>query len=59
MGQIEDCSPGRGSISDSSERLLQRGSGGKSIYKVVVKGEFNAMKNSFYKRPLLVMRMSP
>jgi len=59
LGQNEDCSPGRGSISDSSERLLQSSSGGKSIYKVVVKGEFNAMKNSFYKRLLLVMRMSP
>jgi len=50
---------GGGSISDSSERLLQRGSGGKSIYKVLVKGEFNAMKHLFYKRLLLVMRMSP
>ena len=39
-----------GSISDSSERLLQSSSGGKSIYKVLVKGEFNAMKHSFYKR---------
>ena len=25
-------------------------SGGKSIYKVLVKGEFNTMKHSFYKR---------
>ena len=32
-------------ISDSSERLLQSGSGGKSIYKVLVKGEFNTMKH--------------
>ena len=24
--------------------------GGKSIYKVLVKGEFNTMKHSFYKR---------
>ena len=48
-GQNEDCSP-RGSISDSSERLLQRSSGGKSIYKVLVKGEFNTIKHSFYKR---------
>ena len=30
------------------ERLLQSGSGGKSIYKVLVKGDFNAMKHSFY-----------
>ena len=49
LGQNEDCSLG-GSISDSSERLLQRGSGGKSIYKVLEKGEFYAMKHSFYKR---------
>ena len=54
--QNEDFSLG-GSISDSSERLLQSGSGGKSIYKVLVKGEFNAMKHSFYKRFLLVMRI--
>ena len=58
MGQNEDCSPG-GSISDSSERLLQSGSGGKSIYKVLVKGEYNAMKHSIYRRFKLVMRMSP
>ena len=44
-------------ISDSSERLLQSGSGGKSIYKVSVKGEFKAMKHPFYKRFLLVMRI--
>ena len=55
-GQNEDCSPG-GSISDSSERPLQSGSGGKSIYKVLVKEEFNALKHSFYRRVLLVMRV--
>ena len=49
LGQNEDCSQG-GSISDSSERLLQRGSGGKSIYEVLVKGEFNTRKHSIYKR---------
>ena len=49
LGQNEDCSPGS-STSDSSERLLQSGNGGKSIYKVLVKGEFNTMKHSFYKR---------
>jgi len=49
LGQSEDCSP-EGSISDSSERLLQKGSGGRSIYKVLVKGEFNTIKHSFYKR---------
>ena len=48
-GQNEDCSPG-GSISDSSERLLQNSSGGKTICKVLVKAEFNTMKHSFYKR---------
>ena len=42
---------------DSSERLLQSGSGRRSIYKVLVKGKFNAMKHSFYKRLLLVMRI--
>ena len=35
---------------DCSERLLQSGSGGKSVYKVLVKGEFNTMKHSIYKR---------
>ena len=49
MGQNEDCSLG-GSISDSSERLLQSGSGGKSTYKVLVKGEFSNIKHSFYKK---------
>ena len=39
-----------GSTSDSSERLLQSGSGGRSIYKVLVKGEVNTMKHSIYKR---------
>ena len=48
LGQNEDYSPG-GSSSDSSERLLQSGSGGKSIYKVLVKGECNTMKHSFCK----------
>ena len=33
MEQNKDCSPG-----DSSERLLQRGSGGRSVYKILVKG---------------------
>ena len=56
LGQNEDCTL-EGSISDSSDRLLQSGSGGRSIYKVLVKGEFSAMKHSFYKRFLLVMRI--
>ena len=29
-----------GSVSGGSERVLQSGSGGKSIYEVLVKGEF-------------------
>ena len=49
LGQNEDCSLG-GSISDSSERLLPSGSGGQTIYKVLVKGKLNTMKHSFYKR---------
>ena len=49
LGQNEDSSPG-GSISHSSKRLLQSDSGGKSIYKVLVMGEFSIMKHSFYKR---------
>ena len=36
--------------SQIAERLLQSGSGGKSICKVLVKAEFNTMKHSFYKR---------
>ena len=43
LGHKEDCMSGD-STSDSSERLLQRGSGGRSIYKILVKGEFNAVK---------------
>ena len=60
LRQNEDCSPG-GSISDSSERLLQSSSGGKSIYKVLVKGEFNTMKHSFYKSSFVIHEdlMSP
>ena len=49
MGQNEDWSPGD-STSDSSERLPQRGSGGRSIYKILVKEEFNAIKCLLYKR---------
>ena len=53
MGENEDYSPG-GSISDGCERLLQRGSGGRSIYKVLVKGEFSIVKHSFTKGVSLV-----
>ena len=49
LGQNEDCSLGD-STSDSSEKLLQRCSGGKSIYKILVKGEFNTIKHSFHER---------
>ena len=42
-GQNEDSSLG-GNISDSSERLLQSGSGERSIYKVLVKWEFNTVR---------------
>ena len=31
--------------------------GGRSIYKIFGKGEFNTLKHSFYKRFLLVMRI--
>ena len=55
MGQNEDCSPGD-ITSYSSERLLQRGSGGRSMDKMLVKGKFNAIKHSFYKGVLLVAR---
>ena len=48
-GQDEDCSLGD-STSDDSERLLQRGSGGRSIYKVFEKEEFKAVKCLLYKR---------
>ena len=46
LGQNEDCSL-RDSISDSSEKLLQRGSGGRSIYMILVKGKFNSVKHLF------------
>ena len=49
LGRNKDCSL-RGSTSDSSETELQRGSGGRSTYKILVKGELNAIKRSFYKR---------
>ena len=48
-------------MSDGSERLLLSGSGEKSIYKVLVKEEFNTMKHSFYKRVFVRLEdlMSP
>ena len=48
-GKNEDYSPGD-STSDNSERLLHRGSGGMSIYKILMKGDFNAIKHLLYKR---------
>ena len=49
MEQNEDGSPGA-RTSHSFKRLLQRGSQGRSIYKMLVKMEFNAIKNLLYKR---------
>ena len=48
MGQNEDCSPG--GISDSSERLLQSGSGEGPYIRFWGRGRFNTMKHSSYKR---------
>ena len=45
LGQNEHCSPGD-STSDSSKRLLKRGSEGRSIYKILVKG--SSMQSSAY-----------
>ena len=49
LEQNEDCSP-EDSTSDSSERLLQRGTGQRSIYKLLVKREFKAIKCLLYRR---------
>ena len=49
LGQNEDCIQGA-STSDSSEKLLQRGSGVRSIYKIVVKWKFSAIKGLLCKR---------
>ena len=45
----EDCSLGD-STSKSSERLIQSGNGGWSVYKILLKREFSAIKCLFYKR---------
>ena len=42
-------SPGN-RTSDSSERLLRRGSQGRSIYKTLMKGEFHAIKCLLYEK---------
>ena len=43
LGQNEDGIPGD-RTSDNSERLLQRGSGRRSVYKILVRGKFSAFK---------------
>ena len=48
-GQKKNCSLGD-STSDSFQRLLQRGRGKSKIYKILVKGDFNAIKCLLYKR---------
>ena len=48
LGQNEDCSLGD-STSDSSERLLWRGSGGRSIYMILVKGS-TMQSNTYFTR---------
>ena len=53
LGQKENCSLGD-STSDSSGRLLQTVSGGRSRYKILVKSEFSAIKQLFYKGFLIV-----
>ena len=40
----------REAVSQTALRLLQSISGGKSIYKVFMKGEFDTMKDTFYKK---------
>ena len=53
--QIEDCNPGD-STSESSEQLLQRGSGGRSTYKILVKGSSMQSVTYFTRGFLLVTR---
>ena len=40
----------RDTASQIALRDCSKGAGGRPIYKVLVKGEFNTMKHSFYKR---------
>ena len=63
LWQNEDCSPGD-SISDSSEKLFQRGGGGGkgSIYVIFGEGGIHAIKHIFLQKvstslvkPLLVI----
>ena len=46
LGQNEDYSP-RDSISDSSEKLLQRGRGKVSIHLIFMKGGLHAIKHIY------------
>ena len=66
-GQYENYSSGD-SISDSSEKLLQRGRGGRSVlYMILVKG-VHAVKHTFWQRlvasheeqmpPLIILALS-
>ena len=55
LKQTKDYRPGD-STSDNSDKLPQRGSGGRSISKIFVKGEFSAVKGLLYKGFLLVRR---
>ena len=55
LGQTEDCSLGD-NTSDSSEKLLQRGNGGKvSIYVILVEEEYIQSSIYFSGRFLLVL----
>ena len=56
LRQTEDYSL-RDSTSDSSERLLQRGGGGRSIYKILVKGNSVQLSTHFTKGFLLSRRI--
>jgi len=56
LGQNEDCSLEE-STSDSSEKLLQRSTRGRSIYRILVKGEFNAI-NIYFTKGFLLVRWS-
>ena len=54
LGQNEDWSP-EVITSDRSEKLLQRGHGGRSLNKILVKGQLNAIKCLLYKRFFLLV----
>ena len=57
LGQNEDCSPG-GSTPDSSERLRQGGSRGRSVCKVLLKGGSSMPLSAHFTEDfLLVLRI--